>query len=995
MAPVNQPIPISKISGIFLRIALLTAVMLGVAIPLNRLTGRDNFSDSVRPFLEKNCNGCHGNREEIKGDANLAEIRSAEQLRNNPDLIGNMIDVLDAKDMPPDSEPPIPDATRARIIQLLKMELGQAKPQPSTRPRIRRLNRFQYNYTVKDLFELRKNVFPLSEKLMTRRTPYLKEPRSGMPEVVHAASESRHPAPGLKNVQPFPKDLRAAHGFDNQSNQLTLSPLLLDAFLKLSVSIVESPEFNEQNVGIWDRFFRKPLVPKDKWPDVIRARLGPFLRRAFRRPVPEQTLDRYVKYVLARTRSGLCFPEAMKKAVSAALSSPLFLFRYHSSLANEREFELASNLSYFFWSSCPDEELLELAASGKLSDPKILRQTIDRMMADPKIERFLDSFPSQWMQLENVLAATPDPQRQRYFSLDKDYPASLHMLVEPLLLFDAVFVENRPVIELIQPEFSYRSQFLETWYHGKLGPPKIDTDSIQKQNQANDRRRSELESEIKDATNKLTSLVEPVRQQILAKRKHDNPDFEPVDLKPLAAWNFDGNLKASRGGLDLTAHGNVKFRDGQVILDKAYLLSRPIPVDLKAKTLEVWCRVANLDQRGGGVMGIQGQGDFFDTIVLGERKPRHWISGSNGFSRTDDFAGSFPEDDSTRLLHLVMVYHADGRTQLYRNGKAYGKPFKKSRATFPKNRSQVVFGLRHLPPGGNKFLQVEIDRASLYDRALTAEEVQAANQGRHGFVSDMELETAMTAEQLKQRQQLTQKIKSLNLELKKVPANLDPNRILRESQSRYDQLIRNRIRDSEYRRVPIKDRRFGGIITNAATMSMTSGPKRSHPIARGAWIIEVIFNDPPPPPPNDVPPLKDDGETKILTIRERFRAHRENPDCAGCHSRLDPLGFAMENFDLTGRWRDRYDNGRKVDMQGTLLKRYPFSNIVEFKQAITKEQDRFAAAFVAHLLRYALARELNAMDRLKIEGILRATAKDRYALKSLMRSVALTQLVPR
>ena len=76
-------------------------------------------------------------------------------------------------------------------------------------------------------------------------------------------------------------------------------------------------------------------------------------------------------------------------------------------------------------------------------------------------------------------------------------------------------------------------------------------------------------------------------------------------------------------------------------------------------------------------MGIQGPGDFFDTIVLGERMPRHWISGSNGFSRTQDFAGSAPENLVNQMIHLIMTYEADGRIALYRNGEPYGKPYQK------------------------------------------------------------------------------------------------------------------------------------------------------------------------------------------------------------------------------------------------------------------------------------------------------------------------------
>ena len=105
-------------------------------------------------------------------------------------------------------------------------------------------------------------------------------------------------------------------------------------------------------------------------------------------------------------------------------------------------------------------ELLRLAESGELSKPETLGKTLDRMFDDPRIERFLDTFPGQWMQLENVLAATPDPKKHRFFSLDKDNPASLQMVLEPLLLFDAVFIENRPIVELLSPSFNYRSDFL-------------------------------------------------------------------------------------------------------------------------------------------------------------------------------------------------------------------------------------------------------------------------------------------------------------------------------------------------------------------------------------------------------------------------------------------------------------------------------------------------------------------------------------------------------
>ncbi len=963
---------------------------------VNQVWSDEPFQKTIHPFLAANCVKCHSQPDKEgrvksgpKGDVDLGMLRTEKDLLGNADVIGQLIDVLDSYDMPPDTEPEIPDAEREKVIGLLKQALkNSAQQETIRRSRVRRLNRFQYNFTVRDLFGLDRDVFALPEKLMTRHSPYLQKPSARMPEQVQVASYSLNPKPGLRNVMAFPKDLRAAHGFDNQSNQLTMSPLLLDAFLRLAVSIVESPDFNQQTVGVWQELFEEPQDSKELKKET-RTRIARFLNKAFRRKVENELIDRYARFALGKIETGVGYTEAMKKVASAALSSPMFLYRIESNDRRDRQFELASNLSYLLWASAPDEELLRLAAEGKLSETKVLLAVVQRMLTDPKIERFLDSFPAQWLQLDNVLAATPDPRKQRLFSLEKDHPASLQMLVEPLLLFDAMFVEDRPLVDLIQPDFGYQSDFLKTWYTSDLSPPKVDRSKILQQNQFNDQRRVMLVQKLQAAQTQVDRLVQPIRKQLLTE-KQKGEETKTVDLKPVAAWEFAGDLKASIGKLDLVSHGKVRFKNGSVELNQSHLLSPPLPFDLNAKTLEVRFVPHNLEQRGGGVMGIQGQGDFFDTIVLGERQPRHWISGSNGFSRTLDFPGSSPEQKQNELIHLVMVYEADGTTLLYRNGQPYGKPFNKGRAVFPKERSQVLFGLRHLPAGGNKFLHVSLDQARLYDRALTPAEVKAAHLGKHHFVSEQELVAAMTKDQQNQLTALTTQISDAQKDLESVPPNRDPNRVVQEVRDRFDNEMRQKMKDQIFRRVKTDDPRYGGLITNAAVMSMTSGPKRSHPIARGAWIIEVIFNDPPPPPPNDIPPLNEDSGDQNLTIREKFRVHRANPDCAGCHSRLDPLGFAMENFDLTGRWRDKYENGRDVDMKGKLMKRYAFNNVVEFKQAIVGEEPRLATAFTEHLLRFALARELLPRDRLTVEQILEEAQSSRYSIKKILKEVILS-----
>ena len=172
------------------------------------------------------------------------------------------------------------------------------------------------------------------------------------------------------------------------------------------------------------------------------------------------------------------------------------------------------------------------------------------------------------MQLENILAATPDPKQHRYFSLDKQNPASLQMLIEPLLLFDSVFVENRPITELVLPEYSYRSDFLKDWYTSDLKPTLPDVSDMVTANREIDERKRGLEELIKTTETDLAKLIEPVRKRLLAERKKNSTNQKPVDLKPYAAWEFNGDLKSTVGNLPLKSSGNVTFKDGQVVLNR-------------------------------------------------------------------------------------------------------------------------------------------------------------------------------------------------------------------------------------------------------------------------------------------------------------------------------------------------------------------------------------------------------------------------------------------
>lgn len=652
-------------------------------LPSLDAAGGDVFNRVLRPVFQQSCIKCHGESGTANGNVNLLAVRNAADLVQNPALVRDLVKVLDSGVMPPASEPPLALEKRQQLVSELRDVLRVAVSSQESFPQapMRRMNRFQYNNAVQDLFDLRVDVFALPERML-REYGYFRPATGKMPEELKAGSrplgKSQLIDKRLAGVAPFPQDLRAEHGYDNRGDHLTLSPLLLEAFLKLGTSIVESEDFSDKTSGAWTSFFEPPPNPEST-EAAVREALRDFLERAFRRPVEEALLNRYVDHVMQRIRSGGSYRDGMRAAASAALASPRFIYLYERAgqgNAAERldDFELASRLSFFLWGSIPDQALFDLAAEGSLRDSSVLRRQVDRMLQDVRLKRFCDSFPTQWLQLERIVSSVPDPKRFPDFYFAK-FRASMHMMLEPLLLFETILIENRSILELVDADFSYRSELLESWY-----------------------------------------------------------------------------------------------RDG----------TRP----------------------------------------------------------------------------------------------------------------------QRVPPVAIPF-----------------------------------------------------------------------------------------------RRVPVTDRRQGGVITNAAVMTMTSGPERTRPITRGAWVADVIFNDPPDPPPANVPPLlSEEGSDSSaeLTLRQRFAQHRMQADCAVCHVKIDPLGFALENYGPNGVWRDAYDDGHAVDASGVLFGRHEFVSIVEFKDAILAEKDRFARAFAGHLLEFALARKLEASDEPALDRIVRETSASDYRIQDMIKQVVLS-----
>lgn len=176
----------------------------------------------------------------------------------------------------------------------------------------------------------------------------------------------------------------------------------------------------------------------------------------------------------------------------------------------------------------------------------------------------------------------------------------------------------------------------------------------------------------------------------------------------------------------------------------------------------------------------------------------------------------------------------------------------------------------------------------------------------------------------------------------------------------------------------------GGVMTMAGVLTVSSYPHRTSPVLRGKWVLETILGSPPPPPPPNVPELEEEtDEEKPKTLRERLMAHRKNPACASCHDRIDPIGFAFENFDAVGRWRDQ-ESGKPIDASGQLPNGQSFQNVDELKSLLMERKDDFIRHLTTKMLGYALGRGLVMEDQCTVNQIVETLKKNDYKAQVLI-----------
>ena len=530
-----------------------------VLFPVATALAADNFPTIVQPFLARNCVGCH-NEKNKSGEVDLQQFNSMESMIRGRETFESLVLKVRSGEMPPKGMPRPKEADVRAVTALIESEFDRidrkAKPDPG-RVTARRLNKTEYNNTIRDLLAVRfkpaddfpaddsgygfdniGDVLTLSPVLLDKylaAAEKISRMAVGVAPQLKATAErfksnsgpGRIPGPSLGLKYKFPVDaefdiraglaggrldgketVQVAVDVDGkeyktidllptqQRGRFTevrvpmaqgehsvrarlLPPLpdapLVDAANKPRTGYVDYVEVRgpyKQKSGVdlesYKRVFICGHAPGQHQPECTRKILAPLATRAYRRAATEKEVSKLSGFVELARKQGDPFEQGIALAIQAMLVSPQFLFRIeHDRNPNDpnavhavSENELASRLSYFLWSSMPDDDLLKAAQEKRLRKPGVLDAQVKRMMADPKSKALSDNFAGQWLQLRNMDSIKPDPDK--FPAFDEELRES--MRTETELFFDSVLRENRSLLDFVDGKYTFINERLARHY---------------------------------------------------------------------------------------------------------------------------------------------------------------------------------------------------------------------------------------------------------------------------------------------------------------------------------------------------------------------------------------------------------------------------------------------------------------------------------------------------------------------------------------------------
>ncbi|MGJ8724960.1 MAG: DUF1592 domain-containing protein [Roseibacillus sp.] len=403
-----------------------TLSFLAFSVSLLTTGWADDFAETTGPFFEKHCVSCHGETKQ-KGGIALHDIDSLNAAFKKHGLLDNIVDQVKYKDMPPEDEDVLPtDEERQQLIAALSKISARIKsgdvPQKAGRVTLRRLNRNEYHYTVRDLFGVNFN-----------------------------------PSRG------FPADGAGGEGFDNTADALFSSPSLLEKYLaaakKVVAAVYQNPKLKSTVI------FEQPKTPKEA-PASARTVLSYHASLAYRRRVSDDDIAPLMNAFTRGLQAGKSYEDSLRAPLTALLINPRFLFISEHNESDKEEwklndFEIATRLSYFLWSSMPDRELFRLADAGKLSDPAILKEQTLRMIASPKATALPRHFAGQWIGFDKMIDEV-DPDKDRFPSFSPSLRKAMYY--ESVEFFSHIIQKDRPITDILDSDYTFANAALAQHY---------------------------------------------------------------------------------------------------------------------------------------------------------------------------------------------------------------------------------------------------------------------------------------------------------------------------------------------------------------------------------------------------------------------------------------------------------------------------------------------------------------------------------------------------
>jgi mono/diheme cytochrome c family protein len=407
-----------------LRNALYSIGVLAVLLagrPLHAAPAKPTFTKDIAPLVNRYCGKCHGEKKPKGGIALTAFTDDASVLKKRS-VWEQVADNLRSGEMPPPGKPRPAAAELETINAWLDAVVFQTDCEGRKDPgcvTLRRLNRAEYNNTIRDLLGI-----------------------------------------DFQPANDFPQD-DVGYGFDNIGDVLSLPPLLMEKYVAAAEKIVEK--------ALASPAARKRIfIVTTQNEESARQILERFAGRAYRRPVTREELRRLLRFVEMAEKERDGFETGIGLAVQAVLVSSHFLFRVEiDSQPNDPKaihpvshYELASRLSYFLWSSMPDDELFELARKKTLHEPDVLEAQVRRMLKDPRSRALVDNFAGQWLQLRSLKDLKPDPDLFPNF----DEKLRTAMLKETELFFDSILREDRGILDFLDADYTFVNERLAKHY---------------------------------------------------------------------------------------------------------------------------------------------------------------------------------------------------------------------------------------------------------------------------------------------------------------------------------------------------------------------------------------------------------------------------------------------------------------------------------------------------------------------------------------------------